>query len=124
MWHVKDEDVEGLLRREARTSLPLARQILLYLDPFALFKDASRGPASVRQRALTYNRTMRWMLLPYLQRWIMIAVPSFVSVAPAKAFAAQFSLHIIPAALGVGCCIAMTVIACTVVVYFYLGMRD
>ena len=52
-----------------RARLPLARQVLIYLDPFALFKDASSGPAPARARALSYNRAMRWMLVPYIRRW-------------------------------------------------------
>ena len=47
--------------REYRSRLTLGQQVLLYLDPFVLFKDASQG----RERALSYNRTMRWILLPY-----------------------------------------------------------
>jgi hypothetical protein len=30
-------EIETLLDREARSRLPLARQVLIYLDPFALF---------------------------------------------------------------------------------------
>jgi hypothetical protein len=53
-------EVEQLSRRRAR--LPLRRQLILYLNPFALFKDAARGPAWMREHALSYNRAMRWML--------------------------------------------------------------
>ena len=67
-----EEEVEALLRREVRARLPLARQLLLYLDPFSLFKDASRG----RERALSYNRALRWILLSYLRRWSCIATSS------------------------------------------------
>ena len=56
---VKVADVEVLLIRAERARLPLQWQVLLYLDPFALFKDASNGPAPARARALSYNRTMR-----------------------------------------------------------------
>src|ERR1044072_3466288 len=66
-------EVEQLLRRELRAKLPLAQQVLLYLDPFAFFKDASRGTAMVRERNLSYNRGMRWVLVPYLRRWLLIA---------------------------------------------------
>jgi hypothetical protein len=115
-------DVELLLKRDGRERLPLARQLLLYLDPFALFKDASQGPAPVRQRALSYNRAMRWMLLPYLRRWVAIASLSYLAILPTEALAAQSSLYIIPtAAFAVGCCIALTVTAMIVTVYFLLG---
>jgi hypothetical protein len=116
------EDAELLLLRERRARLPLLRQILLYLDPFALFKDASRGTAMVRERALSYNRAMRWMLVPYLRRWILIAAGFFLCIAPAEAAAAQTKLFILPAAaFAVGFCIAVAVIACIAAVYLLLG---
>ena len=113
-----DTDVEKLLSGEARSRLPLGRQVLLYLDPFALFKDASSG----RERALSYNRAMRWMLIPYIRRWIVIAASFFLALAPAEAAAAQQALFAIPmAAIAVGCCIAVVVCAVTVAVYLLLG---
>src|ERR1044071_5589746 len=105
-------EVEQLLRRELRAKLPLAQQVLLYLDPFAFFKDASRGTAMVRERNLSYNRGMRWVLVPYLRRWLLIA--------PAEGMAAQASLVIVPAALAVGFCIAATVAFCIATVYLLL----
>jgi hypothetical protein len=115
-------EIETLLDREARSRLPLARQVFIYLDPFALFKDASRGPAPVRARALSYNRAMRWMLLPYIRRWIVIAASLALLIAPAEAAAAQQGLYAIPmAAIAVGCCIAVTVVAVTLAVYLLLG---
>jgi hypothetical protein len=119
-------DVEALLQRDCRAGLPLARQLLLYLDPFALFKDASRGPPRARAHALSYNRAMRWMLLAYLRRWALIAATFFFAIAPAEALAAQASIFIIPAAaFAVGCSIAVTVSALTVAVYVLLGLtRD
>jgi len=117
-------EVETLLNGEARSRLPLVRQVLIYLDPFALFKDASRGPAPARERALSYNRAMRWMLVPYIRRWIVIAASLALLIAPAEAVAAQQGLFAIPmAAVAVGCCIALTVVAVTVVVYLLLGQR-
>ena len=68
-----EQEVEQLLAPAARARLPLRRQLILYLNPFALFKDAARGPARMREHALSYNRAMRWMLLPYVRRWFMIA---------------------------------------------------
>ena len=120
------DDVEALLRRERRASLPLPRQLILYLDPFSLFKDASQGPRPARERALSYNRKMRWILVAYIRRWILIAASSFLGIAPAEAMAAQTSAFIIPAAaFAVGCCVAVTITAATVAVYFLLGItRD
>jgi hypothetical protein len=105
-----------------RSSLPLRRQLLLYLDPFALFMDASRGSPAVRRRALAYNRAMRWMLVPYLKRWIAIAAALFAGIAPAEALAGQDSLFVVPAAaLAVGSCIAATVTLCIAAAYLLLG---
>jgi len=103
--------------REYRSRLTLGQQVLLYLDPFVLFKDASQG----RERALTYNRTMRWILLPYLRRWLLIAASLFVGIAPAEALAADAT--IVPAAaIAVGFCIATAVLACIAAAYFLLGV--
>ena len=119
---VPDTEVERLLKGEERSRLPLARQLLIYLDPFALFKDASSGPAPSRELARSYNRAMRWMLLPYIRRWIVIAASFFLALAPAEAAAAQQALFAIPmAAIAVGCCIAVVVSAVTVAVYLLLG---
>jgi hypothetical protein len=124
MKRVFDHEVEGLLSGEARSRLPLARQVLIYLDPFALFKDASSGPARMRERALSYNRAMRWMLLPYIRRWLAIAASLALLISPAEAAAAQQSAFAIPmAALAVGCCIAVTVAFVTVAVYLLLGRK-
>jgi hypothetical protein len=123
--YVNHEDVEALLTRDARARLPLRLQLLLYLDPFALFKDASHGPAWMRERALAYNRAMRWMLLPYIRRWVVIAAVLLLGVAPAEALAAERSLFIVlpAAASAVGFCIAVTVALFTLAVYLLLGAR-
>jgi hypothetical protein len=118
----RDEGVEALLARDVRARLPLARQLLLYFNPFALFKDTSRGPAWMRERALSYNRAMRWMLLPYIRRWLLTATALFFGIAPAEALAAQASFFVVPAAaLAVGCCVAITVAIWTLAVYVLLG---
>ena len=125
MHPVPPGEVEILLERDARSRLPLARQVLIYLDPFALFMDASRGPARARERALSYNRAMRWMLLSYIRRWMAIAAGSALLISPAQAAAAQQAFFAIPTvALAVGCCIAATVAAVTMAVYLLLGKRD
>jgi hypothetical protein len=117
-------DVETLLLRERRALLPLARQLALYLDPFALFKDASSGPPRMRERALSYNRAMRWILVAYIRRWILIAAMLFLAIAPTEALAAQASFFVIPAAaIAVGCTIAITVSALTLAVYLLLGTK-
>jgi hypothetical protein len=119
-----DHDVERLLAAEARARLPLWRQLVLYLNPFALFKDAACGPAWMRESALAYNRAMRWMLLPYVRRWVLIALFSFAGVLPAEALAAESSLFVIPAAASaVSACVAITVVVCTITAYLLLGTQ-
>src|SRR5438067_12654084 len=121
---MREADVEALLLRERRAALPLVRQFLLYLDPFALFKDASSGPPRARERALSYNRAMRWMLVPYIRRWVVIAASLFLAIAPAEALAAEAKFFIIPAAaFAVGSSIAVTVTFLTLAVYLLLGAR-
>jgi hypothetical protein len=118
------DDVEALLSRDARARLPLWRQLLLYLNPFALFKDAARGPAWMRERALAYNRAMRWVLLTYVRRHVLIAGFLFLGIAPAEALAAETSILIIPAAAAaVGCCVALAVAVTACVGYLLLGAR-
>ena len=120
----QEGDVESLLIRERRARLPLPRQILLYLDPFALFKDASSGPPPARERALSYNRAMRWILVSYIRRWVMIAASLFLAIAPTQALAAEAKFFLIPAAaFAVGSSIAVTVTLLTLAVYLLLGTR-
>ncbi len=120
----KIADVESLLIREQRARLPLPRQLLLYLDPFSLFKDASRGPALARERARSYNRALRWVLVHYIRRWILIAASFFLAIAPAEALAAQAKIFIIPAAaFAVGASIAIAVAVLIAAVYLLLGTK-
>src|SRR5262245_13628463 len=81
MVNARPESVETLATPEARAGLPLLQLLRLYLDPGALFKDASRGSACARERALTYNRRMRWMLVPYIRRWTAITASFFFGIA-------------------------------------------
>ena len=114
-------DVEALLTREARAALPLRRQILIYLDPFAFFKDASSGTAWSRAHARSYNMARRSILLTYIRRWLMIAVGSFLGIASAETLAAHVPLFIIPAAgFGIGCSISVAVAAWSTAAYLML----
>jgi len=119
MWSIPEEDVERLLRREGRDRLSLARLLRIYLDPGALFKDASRGNANARARALSYNRHMRWMLVPYIQRWTMIGASLFLGIGPAEAVSLLAA-----AAFAVGCSIALAITGCTATAYILLGSAD
>ena len=113
------KDAESLLTPEARAGLPLLQLVRLYLDPGALFKDASRGSARARELALLYNRRMRWMLLPYIRRWTLIAASFCAGIAPAEA-----ASPIPAAALAVGCSISLIVVACMVHAYVFLRAPD
>jgi hypothetical protein len=117
-------EVETLLKKEVRSRLPLLRQIFIYLDPFALFKDASCGTAQARALAVSYNRAMRWMLVPYIRRWLAIAASFGLMIAPAEAAAAQQAAFAIPmAAIAVACCVAITIALVTAAVYLLLGKK-
>ena len=120
-----NQDIERLLTREARSGLPFGQLLRLYLDPGALFKDVSRGSAAVRRSALAYNRRMRHLLLPYIRRWMIIAVALVLAIFPAEALHAQTALSLVPAAaFAVAGSIAVTVIACIAVGYFLLGVAE
>ena len=117
-------DVEGLLGRERRAALPLMRQFHLYLNPFLLFKDASHGSRFARRCAISYNRAIRPILLPYLRRWAMITALLFLGITPAQAMAAHGPGLIIPAAtLAVGSSLSLAVTAVIGAVYLLLGMQ-
>lgn len=117
-----DADQKQLLCGAERAKLSLGRQILLYLHPFALFMDASRGARHERERALRYNRSMRWMLLPYLKRWAFIAAVLFLGIVPGEALAGQSPMFLIPmAAIAVASCLALTLTLLTAAVYLLLG---
>jgi hypothetical protein len=120
----QDRDVEMLLKPEARALLPLSRQLMLYLDPFAFFKDASAGNAWVREAALRYNRRQRGLLLTYIRRWLLIAVGSFLGIASSETLAGHLPLFIIPAAgFGIGFSVALVFSAWISAIYLLLGAR-
>ena len=117
-------ELESLMTREGRACLPLWRLLLLYLDPFALFMDASHGPAWRREQALSHNRARRAMLLTYLRRWLVIAAGSLLGIASAETLAADLPLLVIPlAGFGIACSVAVTVSACTCAAYVVLGLE-
>ena len=116
--------VEALLTPEARQRLPLARQILLYLDPFAFFKDATVGTPRTRELALSYNVARRWILLTYVRRWLVIAIGSFLGIGSAESMASHAPLFIIPAAgFGIGCSIAVAVASWCAAAYLLLATQ-
>lgn len=120
----RQADIEALLTREGRAVLPFGRQLMLYLDPFALFMDASRGPAWRRECALSFNCARRSMLLAYIRRWAVIAAGSFLGITSSEAMAAHTPVFIIPAAgFGIGCSVALTVTFCASAAYVLLALK-
>jgi hypothetical protein len=120
MRGLDDTECEKLLTREGRATLSLWRQLIIYLDPFALFADSSVGPAWRRQRAISFNRERRSILLTYIRRWMLIAVVSLLGVACTEALT-PFGL--IPAAgFGISCSIAVVVAVCAGTTYLLLGV--
>lgn len=122
---VTEDHVEWLLRADYRAQLPFRRLLTLYLDPFAFFKDASRGTELARVAARRYNRTLRWVLVPYLLRWLAIAVVLYAAVMPVERYTAFNPLLKIPAAAcAVGSCIAVAVLTWTAVAYVMLAAAE
>lgn len=122
-WYPNDAEVEALARRDARGRLPLVRLLLLYLDPFSLFKDATRGSLYERSRALSYNRSMRWMLLAYVRRWIAIGATFLAGTGLAEAASAGSGFFVISAAaFGVAFALSFAITAYTLAAYLLLGV--
>lgn len=118
------DDVEALLSRDVRARLPFKRLLVLYLHPFSLFKDASRGSLLVRASALAYNRSKRWLLLIYLRRWLTIAAASFLGVASSEALAAQHKPFIVlTVGMGMSFALAVVVAISAAICYLMLGQR-
>jgi hypothetical protein len=125
MSRVVEEEVEQLLRAEYRARLPFWRLATLYLDPFSLFKDASRGTDHARASARRYNRALRWVLVPYLLRWLWIASALLAAVMPAERYTAFApALKIPAAACAVGSCIAIAVMVWTAIAWLLLATQD
>ena len=116
--------VEALLTPQGRQGLPIGRQMMLYLDPFAFFKDANVGTAWHRQQALSYNVARRAILLTYVRRWMLIAVASFLGIGSAESLAAHAPFFIISAAgFGIGCSVAVAVATWCAAAYLLLATQ-
>jgi hypothetical protein len=67
---------------------------------------------------------MRWILVSYIRRWVMIAASLFLAIAPTQALAAEAKFFLIPAAaFAVGSSIAVTVTVLIFAVYLLLGTK-
>lgn len=119
------ELAESLLRRETRAALSFSRLLRLYLDPGALFKDASRGSLLARQQARRYNARHRWMLLAYVRRWMTIAMLFFAAVGAAEALGAgQPFAPAVTASFALAFCVAVIVSVHTFIAYLLLGASE
>jgi hypothetical protein len=105
--------------------VPFWRLLLLYLDPFALFKNINIGPPAARNEALQYNRRHRAILLTYVRRWAAIAVLCASGMAPLGAAAQGEPILCIPIlGLEVGFSAAVFMLLVSVAVYIVLGLED
>ena len=91
------DDVEALLKPQKRSHLSLRALLRLYLDPFAFFKNANRGNLFNRSAAFRYNKQLRWILVPYMRRWLCIALACLLALNPAAALAQVDSLFLVTA---------------------------
>ena len=96
------------------------RQLRLYLDPFVPFKSIAR-----ETDALDYNRRHRRMLLPYVQRWAMIALACAALMEPIGPLSRTAPLLCMPI-LGLEICFsgAVCILLLALSVYVVLGLKD
>ena len=105
--------------------MPFWRLLRFYLDPFALFKNITVGPAAARSEALQFNRRHRAILLTYVRRWAAIAVLCVSAMAPLGAAAQAEPILCIPIlGLEVGFSAAVFMLLVSVAVYVVLGLDD
>jgi len=110
-------DVETLLNLQGRTGVSLLLLLWLYLDPFSLFKDSSRGNRFERAAAERYNVEHRQILLPYVPRWVILAAVSIGAV-----FLSEFtSLTLLAAFFGLAFSVAVAITVLTLTTYLLLG---
>ncbi len=120
-----NRDVEALAKPEIRAKLPFRLLLWLYLDPFALLKNATVGTPWMQAQALQYNRRHRGMLLAYVRRWAVIALGCVTSVAPLDALARSQPAMCVPlVGMEVGFSIAFVVLLLSLAVYVFLGVDD
>jgi hypothetical protein len=108
-----------------RDELPLSRLLVLYLWPFAYFKDAQRGDRLARAAAYRHNRAMRRYLPLYLRRWVILSTFFYGLICTSEALAAHplsmtdpFAMLTVASALGLASAVSLIVI--TSYIYLYL----
>ena len=96
------------------------RQLRLYFDPFVPFKSIAR-----ETDAFDYNRRHRRLLLPYVQRWAMIALACAALLEPIGPLARAEPLLCMPI-LGLEICFSASVcvLLLALAVYVVLGLKD
>lgn len=123
MWLVKDDEVDDLLTREARSQVSFARLLLIYLFPFALLKSYDADTHSARERAVAHNRSVRWMLPLYIRRWLVIAAAFVVATYASGALSQELPAFAVPAAVcGAGSCFSVSIVLMTAIVYLALSL--
>ncbi|HZQ75352.1 MAG TPA: hypothetical protein VFB08_20755 [Burkholderiales bacterium] len=118
-------DVESLARPEVRARLPLWQLVRLYLDPFALFKNASAGTPGAQAEALDYNRRHRRILLAYAWRWLVIGGGCLGGMSLLAALARAEPVLIVPiVGLEIGFSAAVCALLLSLAVYVLLGLHE
>lgn len=96
-----------LSKPEARSQLPIAAQLVLYLDPSVFFKDATKGKPVEQAKALAYNQEHRGLLLRYIARWMFIATASMGAMLAIETIMKAWVY--LTATFGIASCISVTV---------------
>jgi hypothetical protein len=108
--------------------MSLSRLLFLYLWPFWLFKDASRGDRLTRAAAYRHNRSMRAHLPGYLMRWLLgcgatLAITTgFSSLSSARGGVDVFGL--LAAGWGIVFACSLCVLFTTSYIYLYLSRHE
>ncbi len=111
------------LKKEARADATFWQLLRMYLDPFAFFKDASRGRDPERRQALHHNRALRWIIPVYIRRWALIGVALLLGIEPAQAYAAMVT--VLPLAIfSMGLAVSLAIIAAALQAYLLLGRQE
>ena len=120
-----DRKVEALAQPEFRARLSFWQLLRLYLDPFALFKNATIGTRCAQAQALQYNRRHRRILLTYVGRWAVIGVACISSALPLAAIARSEPVLMVPIlGLELGFSMAVCALLLALAVYVLLGIEE
>jgi hypothetical protein len=90
-----------------------SRQLYLYLWPFWLFRDASRGSLLERAAAYRHNRQQRIYLPGYALKWTVLTALQGVLLASAERDARALDDLLLWVAAGLGTTVSVSVIVTT-----------